>query len=256
MSLTGKVALITGAAEGMGKAIAEEFLKNGAKAVYLADINEKLGQETLENLRSQYGADKAVFDKCDVTSKEQLEAAFKGCVDKFGHLDIVCNNAGFLNEFKWELMLSVNLNAVIEGTYLAVKYMGTQNGGKGGVVINTSSIVGLIPRQYAPIYTASKHGVIGFTRAVAFEPAIQDNRIRVVAICPMVADTSFFPFAMEHGTKYTDDFTKVFEAVPFLKLPEITSTVMHLLEDTTSVGTANAIFPGKGFKAIPPPKLD
>ncbi|XP_078000976.1 15-hydroxyprostaglandin dehydrogenase [NAD(+)]-like [Glandiceps talaboti] len=256
MSLTGKVALITGAADGIGKAMAEEFLKNGAKGVYLVDVNEKLGQETLENLRSQYGADKAVFHKCDVTSKEKLEATFKGCVDKFGHLDIVCNNAGILNELKWQLMLSINLNAVIEGTYLAVKYMGTQNGGKGGVVINSSSIVGLMPRQYAPVYTASKHGVLGFTRAVAFEPAIQDNGIRVVAICPMAVETTFMPLGMEHGTRYTEDYTKAVDAVPLVKLPEITSTVMHLLEDATSVGTANAIFPGKGFKAIPPPKLD
>ncbi|XP_070579024.1 15-hydroxyprostaglandin dehydrogenase [NAD(+)]-like [Ptychodera flava] len=257
MALPGKVALITGAADGIGLALVQDFLANGAK-VCMADINENAGHKALENLKEQHGSDKVCFCKCDVTSKDQLEDAFKKCVDTFGQLDIVCNNAGILNEFKWQLMLAINLNAVIEGTYLAVKYMGTQNGGKGGVVINTSSVVGLIPRDLIPVYSASKHGVVGFTRSVAFEPMLLDNGIRVVAICPMAVETSFMPVGIEKGMRYTEQFKKGMTErnFPFVKLSEVTSTIVELINDQSNNGTANVIIPGKGFENIPPPKLE
>ncbi|XP_078000797.1 15-hydroxyprostaglandin dehydrogenase [NAD(+)]-like [Glandiceps talaboti] len=258
MSLSGKVVLVTGAADGIGKALAEECLKNDAKGVCLVDISEEKGRETMDGFKGQFGNDKVHFCKCDVTSQEQLEAAFKGCVDHFGHLDVVCNNAGILNELKWQLMVAINVNAVIEGTYLAVKYMGTKNGGKGGVVINTSSVVGLIPRSLIPVYVASKHAVVGFTRSVAFEPDVKDNGVRVVAICPMAVETSFMPLGIEHGTRYTEQFKREMAArtYPYVKLSEMTSTVIQLIQDNSSNGTANAIFPGKGFRDIPPPSLE
>ncbi|XP_006823253.1 15-hydroxyprostaglandin dehydrogenase [NAD(+)]-like [Saccoglossus kowalevskii] len=95
--------------------------------------------------------------------------------------------------------------AIIEGTYLAVKYMGTQNGGKGGVVVNAGSISGLRPHNLAAVYVASKHGVIGFTRSVALEPDMVRNGVRVVAKCPNTVDTTLISIALEKGVKYTKE---------------------------------------------------
>ncbi|XP_006816917.1 15-hydroxyprostaglandin dehydrogenase [NAD(+)]-like [Saccoglossus kowalevskii] len=257
MNFDGKVALVTGGADGIGKALSDVFLSKNMKGVCLVDVNEDKGQETAKAFEEKYGAGKAKFCKCDVTSSEQLEAAFKTCVDTFGRLDVACNNAGILNEYKWKLMVSINLNAVIEGTYLAVKYMGTKNGGNGGVVVNTSSVVGLVPRQYAAVYTASKHGVVGFTRSAAFEPDVVDNGIRVVAICPMAVETEFMAIAYEQGSKYTEVYRNEMEGrVPRVKFEELTSAVVQLIEDKDANGSINVIVPGKGSKSIPPPNLN
>ncbi|XP_077989373.1 15-hydroxyprostaglandin dehydrogenase [NAD(+)]-like [Glandiceps talaboti] len=259
MNLEGKVAFITGGADGIGRGLAEEFLQHEAKGVFFVDINEEKGQETVKTLKEKYGDDKVQFYKCDVTSKEQLEASFEKCMDQFGHLDVVCNNAGILNEHaRAELTVAVNLIAVIEGTYLAVKHMGTKNGGKGGVVINTASIAGLIPFECMPLYTASKHGVVGFTRSVAFEPDVKDNGVRVLAICPWVVDTNMAVAVLENATKYKEQMNAALKDPNkrYLTVSEVTSVVLELICDNSSNGTANYIEPGKKYKPIPPPSLE
>ncbi|XP_022111696.1 15-hydroxyprostaglandin dehydrogenase [NAD(+)]-like, partial [Acanthaster planci] len=157
----------------------------------IADVNHKKGQETARHFTSQYGNNKAVFLQCDVTSDQQLEDAFKKTKQKFGQLDIVCNNAGIGDERKWRQMIDINLAAVVQGTYLARKYLSKLNGGSGGVVINIASMAGLILGPLCPVYTATKHGVVGFTRTMAsFDPAFTAEDIRINTICPSFSDTS------------------------------------------------------------------
>ncbi|XP_077867874.1 uncharacterized protein LOC144357705 [Saccoglossus kowalevskii] len=215
--MNGKVAIITGGADGVGEALADDFLNRQAKGVYIIDINEKQGQETLNSLKDKHGAGRIQFRKCDVRYTDLLEGAFKDCLGQYGQLDIVCNNAGILNEYTRKLMIDINLTAVIEGTYLAVKYMGTQNGGKGGVVVNTASRVGLSPYKLAAVYAASKHGIVGFTRSVAFEPDVLSNEVRVVAICPTIIDTNMVSITLEKGTKYIKEFKQDIAVKPMLK---------------------------------------
>ncbi|XP_041049276.1 15-hydroxyprostaglandin dehydrogenase [NAD(+)]-like isoform X2 [Carcharodon carcharias] len=139
MSLAGKVALITGAAQGLGKAFAEILLKNGAK-VSLLDINIAAGLELKSTFDKVYGAPQTMFTPCDVTSDDQLKDAFKKTVENFLQLDIVCNNAGIGDEKNWERCVDINLVSMIRGTYLGLNYMSKKNGGAGGVIINISSM--------------------------------------------------------------------------------------------------------------------
>ncbi|XP_067852038.1 15-hydroxyprostaglandin dehydrogenase [NAD(+)]-like isoform X2 [Heptranchias perlo] len=166
MLIAGKVALVTGAAQGLGKAFAEVLLKNGAK-VSLLDINNAVGQEAKDAFDKIYGAQQTMFIHCDVTSESQLKDAFERTIGNFLQLDIVCNNAGIADEMNWQKCVDVNLVSVIRGTYLGLQYMSRKNGGAGGVIINVSSLAGIEPIIFAPVYTASKHGVVGFTRAMA-----------------------------------------------------------------------------------------
>ncbi|XP_067838608.1 15-hydroxyprostaglandin dehydrogenase [NAD(+)] isoform X2 [Heptranchias perlo] len=139
MDLNGKVALVTGAAQGIGRCFAEALLKHGAK-VALVDLNGSTGEACKEALDGEFGAACSLFITCDVGSEEQLKRAFKKTTDHFGRLDVVCNNAGVNNENDWEKTINVNLTSVIRGTYIALEYMSKETGGKGGVIVNVASL--------------------------------------------------------------------------------------------------------------------
>ncbi|OBS76104.1 hypothetical protein A6R68_17444, partial [Neotoma lepida] len=139
MHVNGKVALVTGAAQGIGRAFAEALLHHGAK-VALVDLNLEAGVQCKAALDEQFEPQKTLFVQCDVADQEQLRDTFRKVVDHFGRLDILVNNAGVNNEKNWEQTLQINLVSVISGTYLALDYMSKQNGGEGGVIINMSSI--------------------------------------------------------------------------------------------------------------------
>ncbi|XP_062430661.1 15-hydroxyprostaglandin dehydrogenase [NAD(+)] isoform X2 [Rhea pennata] len=166
MHVNGKVALVTGAAQGIGRAFVQALLDKGAK-VALLDRNPEAGRESKAALDGQFEAQRTVFIQCDVTEQEQLKGAFEKVIEHFGRLDIVVNNAGVNNEKDWESTIQINLTSVIRGTYLGLEYMRKGNGGDGGVIINISSLAGLMPAAFQPVYCATKHGVIGFTRSIA-----------------------------------------------------------------------------------------
>ncbi|NWX29023.1 PGDH dehydrogenase, partial [Notiomystis cincta] len=166
MHVNGKVALVTGGAQGIGRAFVQALLGKGAK-VALLDRNSEAGQESKAALDEQFEAQRTLFIQCDVTDQEQLKGAFKKVIEHFGRLDIVVNNAGVNNEKDWESTIQTNLTSVIRGTYLGLEYMRKGKGGDGGVIINISSLAGLMPAAFQPVYCATKHGVIGFTRSIA-----------------------------------------------------------------------------------------
>ncbi|KAF4077237.1 hypothetical protein AMELA_G00205700 [Ameiurus melas] len=163
--LKGKVAVVSGSAQGLGKSFTHILLENGAQVAML-DVNEVLGQELQVQLNQQYGPDRTQFYKADVSSDQQFTDVFQKILSKFSRIDIFCNNAGIANEENWEKTISINLSGVVRGTYLALDHMKKQNGGNGGVIINISSLAGLGPFPSAPIYTATKYGVVGFTRCL------------------------------------------------------------------------------------------
>ncbi|XP_072014847.1 15-hydroxyprostaglandin dehydrogenase [NAD(+)]-like [Amphiura filiformis] len=109
MDIAGKVALVTGGANGIGKAMVEIMLRKQAKAVFIIDINEEGLKETQRELEKEFGTGRIHVCKCDVASKDQMEECFKKVIVTYGTLNIVCNNAGMLNEVDWERMLQVNL---------------------------------------------------------------------------------------------------------------------------------------------------
>nr|XP_048703732.1 15-hydroxyprostaglandin dehydrogenase [NAD(+)] isoform X2 [Caretta caretta] len=163
MHVNGKVALVTGAAQGIGRAFVQALLEEGAK-VALVDRNLEAGEESKAALDEQFEAQRTLFIQCDVTDQEQLQGAFKKTIEHFGRLDVVVNNAGVNNEKDWENTIQINLTSVIRGTYIGLEYM---RKGNGGVIINISSLAGLMPAAHQPVYCATKHGIIGFTRSIA-----------------------------------------------------------------------------------------
>ncbi|KAJ6668636.1 hypothetical protein lerEdw1_012118 [Lerista edwardsae] len=188
MHLNDKVALVTGAAQGIGRAFVQALLEKGCK-VALVDQNVELGRASKDALDKQFDTRRTIFVPCDVSNEEQLKDAFEKAVRYFGKLDIVVNNAGVNNEKNWEITVQINLISVIRGTYIGLDYMKTENGGNGGVIVNMSSLAGLIPVGQQPVYSASKHGVVGFTRSIAMASTAGKYGVRINAICPGFVNT-------------------------------------------------------------------
>ncbi|MFC4620531.1 3-hydroxybutyrate dehydrogenase [Camelliibacillus cellulosilyticus] len=187
--LQDKVALITGAASGIGQAIAREYAKQGAKLV-IADLNEDEAQKTARELTAN--GSEAIGVSCDVTNEDELQAALGVCTDQFGRLDILMNNAGFqyvapIEDFPtetFERLIKVMLTAPFMAIKLAFPIMKKQQHGR---IINMASINGLIGFAGKAGYNSAKHGLIGLTKVAALESAT--DGITVNALCPGYVDT-------------------------------------------------------------------
>ncbi|CAL1285777.1 unnamed protein product [Larinioides sclopetarius] len=188
MNFAGKAALITGGAQGIGRAYANALLDIGMK-VCICDILEEKALEYIESL-PETQKNNAIFQKCDVSSFADLKNAFQRVKSEFGRLDIVINNAGVICEKNYMKEIEINFIAVIQGTQLAFEYMDINKGGHGGYVINTSSEAGLAPCFLAPVYSATKTGVVGYTKSLGTDYHYQKTGIKVNAICPGSIDTA------------------------------------------------------------------
>jgi NAD(P)-dependent dehydrogenase (short-subunit alcohol dehydrogenase family) len=182
----GKVALVTGAGSGIGKATASVFAREGAKVV-VADVDAEGGQETVDALRASDG--EALFVETDVSDANQVEALVAGCVEAYGRLDCAVNNAGIVSparvrthelpEDAWDKVIAINL----KGVWLCLKYEIAQMLEQGsGAVVNISSIAGLVGVDNTSAYTSAKHGVVGLTKTAALEYG--GDGIRINAVCP------------------------------------------------------------------------
>ena len=187
--LDGKVALITGASKGIGKAIAERFAQEGAKVAFTYLSSVERGQ-ALEAELSQYG--EAAGFRSDASSGEQAEKLIEDVVARFGHIDVVVNNAGItrdtlllrMSEEDFDQVISTNLKSVFNTTKHVQRYFLKQ---RSGSIINISSIVGIKGNAGQSNYAASKAGIIGFTKSVALE--LGSRGVRCNAIAPGFIET-------------------------------------------------------------------
>ena len=177
--LDGKVAIITGAANGIGRAMAEGFVAEGARVV-IADIDDAAAR----NVASALG-DAAAFEHCDVSDAASVSAAIDATVDRFGALHVMVNNAGIASSFRrlmdddfrdFARVMGVDLLGVMVGTQLAARRMG-----EGGSIINVTSIAGIGPGVGLMTYRAAKAGVAHFSRCAAIELAERGIRVNVIA---------------------------------------------------------------------------
>uniref|UniRef100_A0A3P9LPJ0 15-hydroxyprostaglandin dehydrogenase n=1 Tax=Oryzias latipes TaxID=8090 RepID=A0A3P9LPJ0_ORYLA len=157
--------------------------------VVLLDVDEPTGKRLKNGLDQQFGEERSLFMKCSVESDEDIKAALQSTIDTFGSINILCNNAGILREGDWEKTISINLGGVIRMTYAALEHMNKLSGGQGGVVVNTSSVAGLDPLPSCPAYSATKHGVVAFTRAMAAASRASEYGIRFNVVCPVRVQT-------------------------------------------------------------------
>ncbi|XP_025803047.1 momilactone A synthase-like isoform X1 [Panicum hallii] len=182
--LAGKVAVITGAASGIGKATAAEFVRNGAKVV-LADVQDDLGRA----LAADLGADSASYTRCDVTDEAQVAAAVNLAVARHGKLDVMFNNAGVVGSLArpalgaldladFDRVLAVNTRGVVAGVKHAARVMVPR---RRGSIICTASIAGVLGMLTPHPYSVSKAAVVGLVRAVAGEVARSGVRVNAVS---------------------------------------------------------------------------
>lgn len=230
MEIQGKSAVVSGGGSGIGRATCVALANAGARVI-VADINDDGGRETVDMIGANGGI--AVFRHCDVTQTEDLAGAFASAVEHFGSLDIVYNNAGiggeelFSDEMQaWTRMVDINLTAVIDATRIAVREM---KRGRGGVIINTASMGGLLPMPGSPVYAATKAGVVNFSRSLAYLAA--ESNIRVNAICPTFTDT---PLVRRSGDERVEEMKLLVGGI--LQPEDIAAGVIELIEDDSRAG--------------------
>ena len=245
-----KVALVTGAGSGIGRAAAQIFAREGAK-VAAADVNRASAEETVGMIREAGG--EAFGLQADVSKAAEVEAMVDAVVGTYGRLDCAFNNAGIegvlastadYTEADWAPVIAVNLT----GVWLCMKYeipRLLETGG--GAIVNTSSAAGLLGAPRMPAYVASKHGVIGLTKTAALEYA--KSGVRVNGVCPGVIDTSMVGRLKERRPRM---FEKIVRGEPIGRIgqpEEIAETAVWLCSDAASFVTGHAMSVDGGIVA-------
>jgi 3-oxoacyl-[acyl-carrier protein] reductase len=236
--VAGKVALVTGGAQGIGEAISMALAKEGASIAVL-DVNLEKAQETAANIK-KLGVDSEAF-KCDVSNTSDVEATVEKVVDRFKKIDILVNNAGVtrdnllirMSEQEWDLVIAINLKGTFNFTQKVGRIMMKQ---RAGTIVNISSVIGLMGNAGQTNYSASKAGVIGITKSVAKELA--SRNVRVNAVCP-----GFIQTAM------TDKLTpevkaKMLEFIPARTMgtpQDVANVVLFLASDMSNYVTGETI---------------
>lgn len=237
-----KIALITGAASGIGRATARAFAEEGARVIVL-DVSTEAGHETVQLVEEDGG--EAAFIKADVSQAEEVQAAIQTIIETYGRLDIGINNAGIAGPWTrvadlsfddWERVLAINLNGVFYCMHYEIKQMLQQGA---GVIVNTASVAGLRGLANASAYSASKHAVVGLTKAAALEYARQG--IRVNAVCPVFTRTPLFEEMFELNPNYEEKLKRNIPMRRYGTPENIADAIVWLCSDAASFVTGQAV---------------
>jgi NAD(P)-dependent dehydrogenase (short-subunit alcohol dehydrogenase family) len=237
-SIQDKVALVTGAGSGIGRAVALLYAQEGARVI-VSDINEKGGEETVQQIKAKGGV--ASFVKADTSLAKDNENVVAQSLKRYGGLHIACNNAGIggpsapTGEYPlegWDKVIAVNLTGVFLGLRYQIPAL-LQSGG--GAIVNISSILGQVGFRNAPAYTAAKHGVVGLTKTAAMEYA--DKNIRINSVGPAFIRTPLLTNAL------TDEQLKPIEGMHPIgrlgKSEEVAELVLWLSSSRSSFVTGS-----------------
>jgi NAD(P)-dependent dehydrogenase (short-subunit alcohol dehydrogenase family) len=246
MKLKDKVSIITGATMGIGLACAQEFAREGSKVV-LAGRSQELGEQAAADIQAEGGD--AIFVKCDVSKKSQIDALVKATVDHYGRIDVVVNNAGVnhsaaffdISEEDWDWVMSVDLKGTFLLSQAAARVMVAQK--IPGVIINMTSVMAVLALADQVPYCAAKGGANQLTKAMAL--ALSDYGIRVNAIGPGPVLTDLMKRVVHNKEK---------EAELLARLPlgriaecrEIATVAVFMASDDSSFFTGQCVYPDGG----------
>ncbi len=246
---SGKVALVTGGASGIGKVTAQTFGREGAKVVVATDANIKGGEETVSLIKEAGG--EATFIKCDVRVARDVEAMIDGCVKKYGRLDYAFNNAGVgpdgvrvpvvnivdCPEEIWDRTVDTNL----KGVFLCLKYeMKQMFQQKYGVIVNTASVAGLKALSGFCAYVASKHGIIGLTRTATLEGAASGIRVNTILPGP-TERTLLFKYLTESQPQEREHMEDMIPMKRVATPEDMAEAVIWLCSDAASFITGHVM---------------
>lgn len=241
-SFENKVALVTGAASGIGRATAVTFSREGANVV-VSDVDAEGAEETVSLIKGAGG--EATFIHCDVSKAAQVEALVAKTIEVYGRLDAAHNNAGvegarvFVAEFpedEFDKVIAVDL----KGVWLCMKYEIPQMLKQGGgAIVNTSSAAGLMGMRNGAAYSSAKHGVVGLTKTAALEYA--KDGIRVNAVCPGAVRTGMTSRLMGNDPEREAWYMSIQPIGRFGTAEEIAETVVWLCSDAASFVTGHAM---------------
>jgi NAD(P)-dependent dehydrogenase (short-subunit alcohol dehydrogenase family) len=244
IALENKIAIVTGAAHGIGRAIAELFAEAGAR-VAIADIDEEAGNAVAAALNG------SIFVRADVSAPADVEALMAAAAGIDGRIDVLCNNAAYLGpshaaaeatDEEWEQSFRVSLQGAQRLIAAVLPYMIRQNGGS---IINISSVQGLVGARNSAAYTSMKHALIGLTRSVAYDYGPQN--VRVNAICPGAIHTRISPMPGEE--LYQRQLSKTF--LGRVGMPsEVAYAALFLASDASSYITGAALPVDGGWTAM------
>jgi NAD(P)-dependent dehydrogenase (short-subunit alcohol dehydrogenase family) len=249
---SGKVALVTGGASGIGRACAQLFAREGASVV-VSDVALEGGEQTVGLIEEDGG--QASFVEADVSKASQVEALVGRTVETYGRLDYAFNNAGIegpmatntadYTEEDWDRVIAVNL----KGVWLCMKHEIPQMLSQGaGSIVNNSSVEGLVGLQGTSAYAASKHGVVGLTKTAALEYA--QSGIRVNAVCPGLIRTPMVERYTGGDAETEAQWAAIFEPVGRMgSSEEVAEAVVWLCSEAASFVTGHAMAVDGGFLA-------
>ena len=238
MELTGKVALVTGAAQGIGKAIALLLARNGADLV-VWDINLEKAEETAKEIEAL--GRRAIAMKVDVASLEHVERMVEAILEELGQIDILVNNAGItrdklilrMTEEDWDAVLNINLKGTFNCTKTVVRHMSKQRSGK---IVSIASVVGEMGNAGQANYAASKAGVIGFTKTIAREFA--GRGINVNAIAPGYIET---PMTDVLSEKVKEELRRLIPMERLGRPEDVAEAVLFLVSEASSYITGQVL---------------